>query len=320
MFFLNNVRGVCALFVIFTITPVYPNDGYQTDLQIPTAIKNETLTAINGGLIPIHTPDILGRSLTDFKEKYPQFNYGIRSMAGLYDAVEKPEEFYPELNGQSLLKSIVHLGEVIVVAACSVIRTLSAFHNEQNNYGEVLMGLHIGKLVLWIIDSYLSGSSQQRLAENLNALHPEPRTITEILELSSQVKQADFSPVISTADTLIKTLKGKTLTEQNRKKLDRLTSLYRKLKRKTSSRNIILDGGQILSGLTGTATGISIEVSGQKSPPSYWLTLVSGGLDSITTSLEATVKERPNLQTYIIVSEILFLLDDLITAYEDYNV
>ena len=141
----------------------------------------------------------------------------------------------------------------------------------------------------------------------MNALQTDPQMVSYVSGISSEVSQIDVNPVIAIASNIINSVKNSSLSESDAKKLERLSYLNNKLQNTTSTKKFLLNGGKIVSFITGVATGISVAATGQESSSSYWLTLFAGGLDSIVDSANTTITKKPIVQRYITISEILYL-------------
>ena len=261
--------------------------------------------------------NIINKVLVDFKQKYKQFDYGIHSMESLYDVIENPEVIYEDMKGHTCTRSVTFAGEVLVGAACEVIKCLSVFHQKCQGYGDALIGLYIAKAALWGFDSWLYGTDKESSINVINALQADPLLDSSVSAMTAQMNQVDFSPVTLIAKNVIALAEQEDLSESDRTKLNRLIELNSKLQNTYSMKKILLIGGKILSFITGIATGISITVSGQNSASSYWLTLIAGGLDSIIDSARTTLTKKPITQKYITISEILFLSDYFLEKYRE---
>ena len=296
MIFLKRIAtSVLALIFLGTVNLAFSSENSDPaeSIEVISGLDNQDIqsqcqhTVVNPTLVTIN------QLVTAFKEKYSQFDYGIRSMEGLYDAIANPEDIYAEMEDHSCGRSILFIGELLIGAACEVVKTLSVFHPKVEEYGTALIALYATKSILWGIDSWLNNSARQTSVNVMNALQTDPQMVSYVSGISSEVSQIDVNPVIAIASNIINSVKNSSLSESDAKKLERLSYLNNKLQNTTSTKKFLLNGGKIVSFITGVATGISVAATGQESSSSYWLTLFAGGLDSIVDSANTTITKKP---------------------------
>ena len=285
-----------------------------SSIEMPYSVGGTNLNSVHN-LAFEHVVNITNRLLGEFRHQYPQFDYGIKSMEGLYDTVEDLKEIYDEMKEHTHARSLVFAGEILTGGACEVIKSLSVFHPESQGYGYALIGLYMTKSILWGIDSWLYDSDRGASTEIINILQTDPLLASHVSAVSSQITGIDFSPVMDIAGAVINLMKREDLSVEDIQKLRRLETLNKKLQNTNSTKKVFLVGGKILSFLTGIAAGISISATGQDSSPSYWLTLLAGGFDSIIDNAHTTITKKPITQRYITISEVLYLSDYFLRFY-----
>ena len=260
---------------------------------------------------------IINRSLTEFRRKCPQFDYGVNSMNALYDAIENPKELYEEMNDHSFSRSILFCCELLTGGACEVVKCLSVFHPELPEYGEALIGLYAAKSIFWGINAWLNKSARQSSIGVINALQVDHKQFSQLSTLMSQVDNVNLTPIIKIANAVVGLVKIKDLSNSDKDKLARLKLLSKKIGKVNSFKKVFMIGGKVLSFLTGVATGITVAITGQNSTPSYYLTLGAGGLDSIVDSAITTITKKPIIQKYITVSEIIYLSNYFLDSFNE---
>jgi hypothetical protein len=57
---------------------------------------------------------------------------------------------------------------------------------------------------------------------------------------------------------------------------------------------------------------MAIAIKGQEAPISYWLTLISGGVDPVVDGLSTADGSTSKIRQYIMTCEVLFLCDDFL--------
>lgn len=304
-----NLIKIFFTMTLFFITPNLGNCSNDIEsIEIPVETQDMGNASKHVLTIDPKVKDI-GVALSEFRYKYPQFDYGVDSMFGLYDTIANPKDLYEEMVDHAYARKFLFCCEFLTGGACEVVKCLSVFHPSTEKYGEALTGLYVAKSIFWGIDSWLNSSARQKSIGVINALQADPQIISHVSTASSQVDNINCTPIIKIANAVIKLAKSKDLPDTDKEKLDRLTDLSKKIGKTDSFKTVFSMGGKILSFLTGAATGITVAVTGQTSTPSYYLTLVAGGLDSIVDSVNTTMTTKPIVQKYITISEIIYLSD-----------
>lgn len=267
------------------------------------------------------TTQNISNSLALFKSNNPDFNSGINAMKILYNSISDPEKFSDRISPYSIWRTIVFGSEILTGVACEIVRCLSIFNSQTNTasensdepsmswHGTVLNCLYGLKAALYGIDMFLIRKDKQRSVNFLNAASIIPVDDDRMSHIISNTKNIKTKEVYSAAKELITLLKTVEDMGEDTKKLQRLEFLVNKTSTIDIAKNIVGIGGKILSFVSGTLTGLSITFLGQKSTPSYYLTLASGGIDAMFSGISTTTQEKPIIQKYTVTSEIIYLCD-----------
>ncbi len=308
---------------------IYSNENSEkfetTDTHGPKTISPMIDISDNEGEIiaEIHqTTQNICNSLALFKNNNPDFNSGINAMENLYNSISDPEKFSDRISPYSIWRTIVFGSEILTGVACEIVRCLSIFNSQTSTasensdeqsmswHGTALNCLYGLKAALYGIDMFLIRKDRQRSVNFLNAASIIPVDDDRMSHIISNTKNIKTKEVYSAAKELIALLKTvENMGEQDKKKLQRLEFLVNKTSTIDIAKNIVGIGGKILSFVSGTLTGLSITFLGQKSTPSYYLTLASGGIDAMFSGISTTTQEKPIIQKYTVTSEIIYLCD-----------
>ncbi|MDR1391335.1 MAG: hypothetical protein LBI95_03135, partial [Holosporales bacterium] len=222
----------------------------------------------------------LEKCISDFRKKYPQLNYGVHSIESLYD-IQNPEIFHNKTSWSSFFAPIVFASELITSASCEIVKCLSIFHSGVSGYGKALMGLYIGKALFWGLNSLINSSIHRSLSNTINAFQALPESASNLHNLSTHIDKCDLEPLARTASSIVEFASELSLKGGDEQKVNRLTYILASITKSNKIKKSLITVGGVLSFLTEIATGITVAVTGQRSPPSYWLTLMAGGFDAI---------------------------------------
>ena len=259
--------------------------------------------------------DSLNRDLLDFRQKNPQFDYGISSIESLYNSGFNIEELYGAKKSHSCSRWILSNLEILSGGSCGVLRCLSVFHPDIDTFGKALIGCYIGKAIFWGTDAMLHNSAKQASIALINTAQTNPLVVSQVSKMIDQVNGINFSPILNLSKKVINIMKQKDLSEDNLKKLARLQTLTDKMSNHFSFKKFAVNGGKILSFIIGAASGITIAATGQYSEPSYWLTLITGAFDPIVDCISIQTTTKPIIRRYITLSEIIYLCNNFINEY-----
>lgn len=245
--------------------------------------------------------------MDQFKEKYEVIKYGVESMENLYDT-QNPEMFYNDMNKCLGFREFLLGGKMLIGVACEVVKSLSIFHPESKSFGESLIGLYMAKAVIFGVDSLVSVNAKKSSLDVIEAFQVEPGKLNEISEFTAQIPES-VNDILKISKLIISKAKKLEFDDDTeKKKFQRLVNLSSKIDSAGVVKKVFAIGGKIISFLTGTASGISIAISGQTSIPSYYLTLIAGGVDAFVDNMSINEK-NPLMQQYATISEVTYLCD-----------
>ncbi|MDR0942228.1 MAG: hypothetical protein LBM19_01255 [Holosporales bacterium] len=283
----------------------------QADLQDRASFN---IGEIVHSCIEEETPSFaIDQKLQEFKSKYPRLDFGIKSMENLYD-LPNPSAYYGRMTHSAFIGNTVFGIQLLVGAACSVIKCFSIAHPESSIYGEILTGLYVGKGISWGLGTYLENHFGKPILDLINEFNPEAKSKMTLSDISSFVPGIETDKLIDIATSVIANTDVERLDEGDRLMLTRLSTLTEQIGKGEHSKKTLLTIGKSLSLLAGGLTGLSGAVS-KMINASFWLNLTSCGLDSVFDNIEGIRREGKAMQKYAAISEIIFLSEHFLANY-----
>ncbi|MDR1475790.1 MAG: hypothetical protein LBI20_00520 [Holosporales bacterium] len=259
--------------------------------------------------------------LLAFKNKFPEFNYGIRIMEGIYNVTEYgqiPPEIYSKKI--SISRRVILLASMALEGAKGAIARLSIFHPDRTYLGTTMIGLRIGSAILRGVDYYLKKLTNRIVYHFLGASNSEPanQVMPDFPTLS--IHEKTMRQLFAIMNTTMRIVDPELLSIEERNLYDRLLHLYNELFDQSAWMKVALYGGRLGSFLCGTASGCAIATSGQDSPPSYYLTLASGAIDPFVGTLIDAMDDDIVAQRYIDTSELIYLAEMILSSIDPMTV
>ncbi|MDR3224068.1 MAG: hypothetical protein LBT03_00555 [Holosporales bacterium] len=242
--------------------------------------------------------------LDSFEREHGQLRKGVAAIGNMYDD-PNPGRFYKELTQSSCAGTVMFATQLLVGTACSVTRYLNAYYPDQSMYGHILIGSYAGKALTWAIGGWLESRAGRPIVSLLNALNNGENITT--LEAVACVTGIDVDDVVRIGRNVEELPRKREFDES---KMERLHFLLDSID-KPDHYSKILMAGKAISCIGGWLTGISVIVN--KLPQvSFWLNLVSSGIDSFVDNSNNLVRGGEAIQMYAVICEIVFLCRSII--------
>ncbi|MDR3030828.1 MAG: hypothetical protein LBU35_00370 [Holosporales bacterium] len=297
------MRLKIIIYAVSIISILFSNGYSMEDMKVeevdvsPFAIVETYTNATNDVL----DPQIVNGKLDIILRKYPFLAEGFDSISKFYDEEGIPTGNY-DFRPHKWLRNLVFIGQLSVFAANEVVKCLSIYSPVEKSYGDILIGLGVGKAAIWSLNSYFDRQDAEiakRILLNFSVSY-EPNDINADIDKATE-------SISAFANIIIERMKHMELEQPDSQALRRLEKLKSEISSSKWSKRIGIYGGKVLTTLSEITSGFLVHFLGQTSLEAYWSTLTSSALGSFFDDAEKYFDKKTAMQKYMLTSETLYL-------------
>ncbi|MDR1609862.1 MAG: hypothetical protein LBR78_03365 [Holosporales bacterium] len=274
------------------------------DLQVGGNIGDMVHQYVEGSELA-HTNATLGR----FLQEHSRLRLGMVAMGNLYDSPDAVA-LRATLSQSSLARNLVYAAQLLIAASCSVVKYLSGEYPDETLYGNLLIGLYVGKMLSWGLGACMEYNSGKPVLDTINALHGDDGSSVSIATMASCVCDMDNGEIMSIA-TAVRTLinKGEIIVvDKDQHKWERLNTLIKEIGGYNGTmKKCVTCIARFVSLFTGITAGAVTSLSDAKEA-AFWMKISSNAMDAMTDHAY-TFRTGEVVNKYVATSEIMYLCE-----------
>jgi hypothetical protein len=241
--------------------------------------------------------------------KNSKLNPGIAAMRNMYDA-RNVDAFRSELLQSSFVRNVIHIARLFTIASCSVVKYISAEYPTVTMYGNMLIGLYVGKALLWGLGTYVEYNSGKPVLDIVNALRGDEGDRISMATMNAcicDIREDVVASIARAVTSLIRSGDRVEIAREDFDKISRLDTLIQKLDSGRSIGKWGLCAARSASLLAGVTAGVVTSFQ-DLGPSAFWMKLSSNAMDAITDSVDM-FRAGEVVDKYVTISEIMYLCE-----------
>jgi hypothetical protein len=258
---------------------------------------------------------VLHGKVEKIKATLPHSKFGVSMIASMYNTGTEP--YIADITAKSrltdLIRKFLAMGELLMKGSGGMLTRLSIFHQDDGRYAAAALGLQFAYIVACGIELAIKNQNVRELFNCLSLGNQEENTKGWELKPAKSLLRKLSKYILILKDNLNRD----ELDPHERAMLYRLDDILPAIIGRSRVWTVAKGIIQFLTFSISVVSMISTISSGQGSPFSYAIAIMSGGLAPISDTFIQLMEDSPPLANYIYACEAIFILETITEQHKE---